>query len=775
MRTDATATLLGGLLLSLPTTGAWAQSSGAEAPDEPRVSIEGEQEPRFRVSVRVLERGNRRPLVGQEVTALVDGAVVAFEVTDEDGLATLEVGRPSITLLIPTGGREPVEAVVEAAEGEAEQRTYYITPPPSEYEVIIRARRIARDVSEQEVTREQVEGLAGATGDALTSVQALPSVGRVPAQQGGDVDSEGLILRGSAQGDSRVFLDGLEIPIIYHFGSLRSTFTTYFLEALDFVPGNFGPEYGRAIGGVVNVRVRDPADDGLHGQLDLNVYDASVAVEGPVGGGWSLGGAFRRSWLDSIIPLVVPESVAVGFDPAPRFYDYQLIASYRPDPSRRLRLMFYGSQDRFVINFPQLRSDPALRGGLDYRVMFHNLQGSYRERISGNLVQETSARVSYTPNDFQVGPEIYRNEDVVQVAVRSTWDFRVSRQLSLRAGLDLVVDHAIFDERFSASFEGEPRGPASTQQLTAISGETTLIWPATFAELTYDPVEQLTIRTSVRLDYYSSIDHLTVDPRVVVLYRPHESTVISAGLGLYQQPPTRRQSDPDAGNPDLDPARAIHVALGVEQTIGEILSVEVTGFYKPLDRLVTRNPASFLDSKVSPYVSEGSGRVVGVETLIKARYRDWFTGWIAYTYQRSLRDDPETGEQRPFDVDQPHMLTIVASSKIGAGFSAGLRFRLTSGSPTTPVERSIFDSASETYVPVYGAPNSARLSLYHQLDLRIDYTFPFDTWSLSAYLDVQNVYNRQNEVQTDYNYDYSESTPFGCCFTLPIVGVRGSW
>jgi hypothetical protein len=294
-------------------------------------------------------------------------------------------------------------------------------------------------------------------------------------------------------------------------------------------------------------------------------------------------------------------------------------------------------------------------------------------------------------------------------------------------------------------------------------------------ELSYEPFEALTILSSVRLDYYSTIEQMTLDPRVVALYRPHETTVISAGLGLYQQPPTRRQSDPEAGNPDLDPARAVHVALGVEQAIGDFLTVEVTGFYKPLDRLVSRNPAAAFDSKLAPFLSRGRGRVAGVETLIKARYRDWVSGWVAYTYQRSLRADPETGEERPFDVDQPHMLTIVASSKLGAGFSASLRFRLVSGSPTTPVTSSLYDTASDTYVPVYGEPNSARLALFHQLDFRLDYTHAFDRWRISAYLDVQNVYNRQNEVRTDYNDDFSRSTPFGCCFTLPILGVRGTW
>jgi hypothetical protein len=727
------------------------------------------------ISGVVRERGTRRPLVGVEVTALAEGEALAFGVTDQNGGFSLEVGAWAFTVLIPTGGRAPLEVDVQADSEQQWSRTFYIRAPDSGYETVVRARRIQRQVAEQEVTREEVEALAGGTGDALATVQALPSVGRVAPQQGGTVDSEGLVLRGSAQGDSRVFLEGLEIPILYHFGDLRSSFNSYFLKSIDFAPGNFAADYGRAIGGVVNLRVRDPADDGIHGQLDINVYDASIAVEGPVGRGWSLGGAFRRSWVDSLIPLLVPQSVGVGFDPAPRFYDYQFIASWRPDARRRLQLIYYGSQDRFIINFPKLRSDPALRGGLDYRVMFHNLQVSYRERLNDRLTQETSARVSYTPNEFSVGTEIFRDEQLVQLAARNTWEYRASRRLSLRAGLDLVVEQAFFEEQSSLQLEGEPRGPASTQQLFSSSGKATVVWPALFAELRLSPVSQLTIISSLRADYFSTVDAVTFDPRFTVLYRPHETTVLSAGVGLYQQPPTRRESDDQSGNSDLDPARAVHLSVGVEQRLSDYVTIEVTGFYKPLERLVSRNPFASFDNQTVPLLSEGYGRIGGIEALIRARYRDWFFGWIAYTYQRSLRTDPVTEEERPFDVDQPHMLTVVARSKLGAGFSASLRFRLVSGTPVTPVAGSLYYTASDTYVPLYGEANSDRLALFHQLDFRLDWTRAFDLWRLSLYLDVQNVYNRQNAIGQSFNYDYSEVTTTGCCLVLPILGMRGNW
>ena len=64
-------------------------------------------------------------------------------------------------------------------------------------------------------------------------------------------------------------LEGIKVPLLFHFGGLRSTFNAAFLQSIDFVPGNFGPDYGRATGGIIDIRVRDPATDMFRGEVDV--------------------------------------------------------------------------------------------------------------------------------------------------------------------------------------------------------------------------------------------------------------------------------------------------------------------------------------------------------------------------------------------------------------------------------------------------------------------------------------------------------------------------
>jgi hypothetical protein len=86
----------------------------------------------------------------------------------------------------------------------------------------------------------------------------------------------------------------------------------------------------------------------------------------------------------------------------------------------------------------------------------------------------------------------------------------------------------------------------------------------------------------------------------------------------------------------------------------------------------------------------------------------------------------------------------------------------------------VVDHDAGVYAPLEASPaNGGRLPDFHQLDVRVDKTWQFESWRLSAYLDVQNAYNRKNTENISYNYDFSESKPLAGLPLLPILGLRG--
>ena len=140
---------------------------------------------------------------------------------------------------------------------------------------------------------------------------------------------------------------------------------------------------------------------------------------------------------------------------------------------------------------------------------------------------------------------------------------------------------------------------------------------------------------------------------------------------------------------------------------------------------------------------------------------------------RSERRDTPFSPWRLFDYDQTHILTMLASYRIGWGIQVGFRFRYVTGSPMTPVIGSFYNADSMQYVPVNGDVNSVRSEAFHQLDLRIDKSFRFSWGSFGAYLEVLNVYNHRSQEGTQYNYNYTSSVPLSGLPIFPNLGLRG--
>ena len=119
--------------------------------------------------------------------------------------------------------------------------------------------RPPREVTRRTIGREEMAQSAGTYGDALLSLQNLPGVARPPPFSGA------LVVRGSAPQDTNVYIDGTNVPLAYHFGGLSSVVPTELLDRIDFYPGNYSAQYGRGMGGVVDVGLRDPSKDHYHG------------------------------------------------------------------------------------------------------------------------------------------------------------------------------------------------------------------------------------------------------------------------------------------------------------------------------------------------------------------------------------------------------------------------------------------------------------------------------------------------------------------------------
>ncbi len=717
------------------------------------------------------ERGTRKPLADLPVVVRSGPDDRVSTVTDAKGRFEVEIKAGTLKVISIPPDHQRLDVEVQIWPGEEVEEVYYLLRRPRANVTVVQGVRIRREVTKRVIPKDILVQMAGTAGDTIRAIENLPGVSRRPFGGGGQ-----LILRGANPGDSKVLLEGMEIPLIYHFGGLRSSFNSAFLEALEFVPGNFSAEFGRAIGGIVNVKVRDPADDMFRGELDINIYDAGFVAEGPVDSKWSMGGAFHRSYIDTILPAFIPDDAPLTFESAPRYYDYQFNAVRKGKNNERFRTLFYGSMDKLVILFPQAVGDSAIKGELSTRTMFHFLQFDYRKKYWDRLEHNTRFRMGMTEINFRFGVEFFFNLNVKSLALRDTLSYRIHPKLLLRTGLD--VQNLYVEIALQAPYrptEGEDRVSVAIQEVNSTLETLNYLNFGSYLELLYTPIEALELLPSLRLDYYQAIERWTVDPRFITRWTATPGTVLKGGFGYYQQQPQYDRSDPSLGNPNLLATRSLQSTLGFEQEITPGVTLDLAGFHKTIDRGVVRNADFGTDTALVPYVNDGTGRIYGAEVLLKAAIGERFYGWLAYTYQRSFRTDHPGENERRFDFDQPHILTVLGTYTLGRGWQVSLRFRYISGNPFTPIVGHILDSNSGEYIPIFGGNNVGRLGEFQQLDARIDKTWTYPNWKLNLYLDVQNVFMHGNPEAMNYNYDFTQSTYTTGIPILPILGLKGSW
>jgi hypothetical protein len=562
------------------------------------------------------------------------------------------------------------------------------------------------------------------------------------------------------------------------------------------------------MGGIVDVGLREPdtrcfgdyrqptdRTGCYHGMAQVDLIDARVLLQGPIGPfeDWTFAVGGRRSWIDAWLGPALEEAGA-SVTTAPVYYDYQAIVEHRPTGQSRFSLRAYGSDDRLklLIKDP-FAQDPAFGGNLSLGTSFWRVQSLYEAELTPDVDLTTMLAVGRDAFDFSIGNFLF---EIVAypISARSELGFKIMKGVKLDTGIDFAVAPFEFVGRFpQPPRPGEPDpGPFVTRPPLETSNSSTAYRPGWYAELELQPTQRLRIVPGARLDYARDSGHADFSPRVTARYdivsasnedagdvpaeRRLRSTV-KGGVGMFYQPPDFGETDAVFGTPGLRSNRAIHYSIGGEQELSEHLEVNVEGFYKDLTELVSRAPDL---SGGFAYDNEGTGYVIGLETMLKYKADRRFFGWLAYTLSRSVRKDGPGAEERLFQFDQTHNFVVLGSYRLGRGWEFGARFRVVSGPLHTPVLAppglaALYAADAGSYVPLQGEPFSQRLPLFHQLDLRVDKRWQFRDWRLSAYLDVQNVYNNPAVEAIVYNYNFSQQAFQTGLPIIPSIGLRGEF
>lgn len=725
------------------------------------------------------ERGTRLPLQGVLVTVFRDDGQKAFgfeATSDAAGVFQFfDLAPGDWKVLIEPPGFYPYRTTETIKGGERIDTVYFVERGSyNPYDVTVTATRPRKEVSRTVISAQELDKIPGTFGDPLAVIQNFAGVARPPPFSGL------LIIRGSSPQDSRVFTDGTEIPLIYHFGGLRTVLPVGVIDSIQFYPGNFSPAYGRAIGGVVDVQIKKLQPKKVSGYLDVNLFDSGAYLEAPLGDKGGIALAARRSYIDYLLNATVPDNAPVNLITAPRYYDYQLLANYRPAPAHDLRMFVFGSDDRLELLFrnPGALTAQITSSQASFSTTF------YRSLLTYNFIPndkfENSFRVSQGRNwiDFGFG-QLAFNLNTYVSQIRDTVRYKFGDKFTLVSGLDVLFSKTdVFVRAPLPPVEGEPMGRPDLTHLLTTNRQGIANWgPAVFVEGEVKPVPSLLLLPGLRLDHFGDVRENVAQPRVTARWSVTDRWTLKGGAGYFAQEPTPDQTDPAFGNPALKTERSVHLSSGVEYKPRPWITLDATGFYKDISRLVSRAAPTATNDEGRPlnYTNGGHGRAYGLELVARHEFTHKFSGWLAYTLSRSTRHDATSTTDRLFDYDQTHILAVLGSYMLPRSWQIGARFRLVSGNPITPVVGSVYNASIDRYDPSYGKVNSARLPLFHQLDVRVDKRWIYQRWILNLYLDIQNIYNHENVENRDYNFNYSQSNPQQGLPILTILGVKAEF
>jgi hypothetical protein len=710
----------------------------------------------------VWEKGTKKPLREINVFLLPSKAKAITGDKGQFELPTTDVGNCQVIVNV-TGYKKFERAVACDA---SELPIYLEKIDYNQYETTVTTKAAKRDAQAQGLSQEEFISMPGTFGgDPVRAAQNLPGVG----QSGGGAQ---IIVQGASPDDTGYFINGHRVPLVFHFGGLSSVVIPQAVERVDLLPSGYGPEYSRAIGGVINLQIKKPKSDRHHGFAFVDLLTSGAMFEGPLSEKSSYLVAGRYSYVGHVLKAVATSNEDFELTTAPTYGDAIAIYDRELSDNWNFKTTFIASRDNLELALNRAaQDDPQLRGNFQNTTEFFRLLPQLTGRLDARTTTDHSLAIGRDSILIDVNGRYLKIESDTMThrsEVVRTW----SPQHKSYGGLDNQFDLSKVRVNLPNSYDlggvQNPFGVGDERKFDTNANEAQL---GAYLRHEYRPDENgpWTLLPNMRVDHFSITHETLVQPRFQTRYQVNSALEWHTAVGRYVQPPRPQESSAQYGNSNVRSPQAIHYMAGWSRDYreGATQGLQLTNnyFYKTLDSLV-------VPSIEDNYDNTGTGTILGGEVQAKYQEGPW-NGQVVYTYLNSKRRIPGQGEY-PAEFDQTHNLNLILARQHDRWTYSG-RFRLVSGAPYTPVNGATFDSDNDVYIPIRGGLYSRRFPTFYQLDLRAEKKTIYDRWILSWYVDVQNITNAANPSAVEYSYDYRKKKATRGLPILPTFGVRGEF
>jgi hypothetical protein len=617
-------------------------------------------------------------------------------------------------------------------------------------------------------------------------IDIIKSIALMPGVQTIGEFGTGFNVRGGSADQNLILLEDVPLFNSSHLFGLTSVVNSDGISNATLIKAGISAKYGERASSILDIRfgADDPERRIVKGGIGL--IDSRLFFETPlINKKISLLVSARSSYSNWLLHKIPDVDL---MNSSAQFYDANALLAFNLNPSNKISLFAYLSNDQFGFaknksyRYSNLLTSAKWKHTINNYLFFNLVAGlsSYRYQMS----ESDSLRLweSYRINSAV----LYKN-----VKLSFSWfpvenhaiDFGVNGVLyNIEPGEQgpLGIGSGIQSLTMPEEKAGE-YGFYITDNFT-LTPEITMDLGLRYSLYTYlGPSKVYTFRADLPRSRQSITDSTLYDnnelvctwsglePRLSLRYGISDNKSVKLSynrinqyINLVSNTAVMTPSDVwKLSSPDLKPLRCDHFAIGYFQNFkNNSIESSVELYYKRLKNAIDyKNGAKIL---LNPYLETDllnvRGHNFGVELFIR-KNSGKLTGWASYTFSRSLQkttgihdvEKINNNQIFPSNFDKPNNLILNLNYHISRRWRLGGTFTYSTGRPVTLPE---YKFGYQDYQLLwYSDRNKYRLPDYHRLDISITYDESLKIrkkWKGSWIFSVVNLYGRKNAYSVFY-------------------------
>jgi hypothetical protein len=553
------------------------------------------------------------------------------------------------------------------------------------------------------------------------------------------------------------------------------------LDKTDLYTGAFPVNYGNALSGIIDMRLRDGNHDRFEYTAQASLIGLDLSAEGPINKNHNT--SFLANYRYSTIGLLSKMGVDFGGEVID-FQDFSFNLNTRTKKGATLSFFGFGGlssntfkekdqaeweEDKDHNNISYEAKTYAL--GMNYAVPFKRSGLSFSLGYSGNIQDRNLRASSLLPStETMLSAQQYSSSKKI-VSSNIQYEKKIGKKSSWQIGMitDLIHDDLEslqeINNGISSNVDGKSDG---------------MLWqPYVSANLALSA--GFNMQAGLRYVNYTFNGSHAFEPRVLFNYHPSTKTSFDIAYGIVSQmqlPSTYYAS----GNRDLGFTKAHHFNIGYHQSITSNIKINTELYYQqlfdiPVEKTLSSFSAVNLLENFAPAnlsntgIADNYGMNISVEkSFYNENYFMAGGGYYESTYAGSDGKNHDTRFNGKYTVNAIYGKEWKSTKK---NRTIGLNTRLLylGGLRETPIDVTASKTAGET-VRDESRPFENKLSDYFRIDLRLSFRKNKIHYTRTFAIDLQNVTGQQNEAYNYYDFTQQKVVTKYQLGLIPVLVYR---